>query len=184
MQLEHQNQTTMKNISQALMLLALIGISCLFFASCADSEEPKRDNHKKDTVPEWLFVHTSPEAQITSDTTLVMPVIREIFAFTDRPNRQHAFIKAHQFVKLWIEDEGNSFKADPPNAVLTWVDDGETKEAEVIITDAKVVEHVAGTAIQYFVQVEAGDVFIGEVDTVSLFIDPCICPTHTCNIVN
>ena len=171
MQLEHPYQTTMKNISQALMLLALIGISCLFFASCADSEEPKRDNHKKDTVPEWLFVHTSPEAQITSDTTLVMPVIREIFAFTDRPNRQHAFIKAHQFVKLWIEDEGNSFKADPPNAVLTWVDDGETKEAEVIITDAKVVEHVAGTAIQYFLQIEAGDVFIGGADTVSLFID-------------
>ena len=47
---------------------------------------------------EWLFVHTAQTAEMTSPTTLVMPVTRDIFAFTDRPNRLHDYVNAHEFV--------------------------------------------------------------------------------------
>ena len=117
----------MKNI----LTVATALVTGLFFSSSAIAEDAK--------PAEWLFVHTAETAEMTSATTLVMPVTRDIFAFTDRPNRQHGYMKAHHFVTLWDEGEGDTFKADPPNAVLTWVDGGEMKEAEVLITDAKVV---------------------------------------------
>ena len=120
---------------------------------------------------EWLFVHTAETAEMTSATTLVMPVTRDIFAFTDRPNRMHAYMKAPQFVSLWDEGEGDTFKADPPNAVLTWVDGGKMKEAEVLITDAKVAGDVYGMAVQYSVKFEAGEMPVGKIGAGSLFVD-------------
>lgn len=49
---------------------------------------------------EWLFVHTAASAEMTSATTLVMPLTSFIFAFTDRPNRIHGYMNAHEFVSL------------------------------------------------------------------------------------
>ena len=138
-------------------------ITGLFFSSSAIAEDAK--------PAEWLFVHTAQTAEMTSDTTLVMPVTRDIFAFTDRPNRMHGYMKAHEFVSLWDEGEGDTFKADPPNAVLTWVDGDEMKEAEVLIITAKVVGDGYGTAVQYSVKLEAGDSPEGTGGAVSLFID-------------
>ena len=118
---------------------------------------------------EWLFVHTAQTAEMTSDTTLVMPVTRDIFAFTDRPNRMHAYMNAHEYVSLWDEGEGDTFKADPPNAVLTWVDGDEMKEAELLILSAETVSH--GREIAYEVKLEAGDVVSGKIGVGSLFVD-------------
>jgi hypothetical protein len=64
----------------------------LLFASLAATEEAK--------APEWLFVQTAETAEMTSPMTLVVPFEREVFAFTDRPNRQHAYLNATQFVAL------------------------------------------------------------------------------------
>ena len=118
---------------------------------------------------EWLFVHTAETAEMTSDTTLVMPVTREIFAFTDRPNRLHGYLNAHEFVSLWDDGEGDTFKADPPNAVLTWVDGDEMHEAEVVVVDAEVVNH--GRQISYEIELESGDSLAGQISIVSLFVD-------------
>ncbi len=148
---------------KTILTVATALITVLFVNSSAIAEDAK--------PAEWLFVHTAQTAEMTSATTLVMPVTRDIFAFTDRPNRQHVYIKAHQFVTLWDEGEGDTFKADPPNAVLTWVDGDEMKEAEVLITDAKVVGDGYGTAVLYSVKVEAGDVLSGTASMVSFFVD-------------
>jgi hypothetical protein len=86
---------------------------------------------------EWLFVHTADEAQVTNNTTIVMPVTRDIFAFTDRPYRKHAYITGQEFASMWAKAGSNSFKTDPPNAVLTWVDGEDVKEAELVITGAR-----------------------------------------------
>ena len=127
------------------LLKPLVLVASLLFTISAFAEEAK--------PAEWLFVHTSPTAEMTSDTTLVMPVTREIFAFTDRPNRQHGYMTAHAFVSLWDEAEGDTFKADPPNAVLTWIDGDKVHEAEVVITDASVLAH--GRAISFEVKLGA-----------------------------
>ena len=144
-----------------LLLKPLALIAALLLTSSAFAEEAK--------PAEWLFVHTSPTAEMTSETTLVMPVTREIFAFTDRPNRQHGYLTAHAFVSLWDKGEGDTFKADPPNAVLTWVEGDKVHEAEVIITDASVLAH--GRAISFEVKLEAGEALSGQMQRLSFFID-------------
>ena len=112
------------------LLRSLAIAASLLFTGAAIAEETK------DKIS-WLFVQTAETAEVTSEDTLVMPVTREIFAFTDRPNRLHGYINAHEFVAFW--DEGGTFKADPPNAVLTWVDaDEKVHEAEVILRGAEV----------------------------------------------
>ena len=119
---------------------------------------------------EWLFVHTAQTAEMTSDTTLVMPVTREIFAFTDRPNRLHGYLNAHEFASMWNKGEGDTFQADPPNAVLTWIDSEDIKETEVVITNAAVTNN--GRSIVYELVIENGDVLIGKMQDAPFFIDP------------
>ena len=135
--------------------------AAIFFAGSLMAEDAK--------PAEWLFVHTAQTAEMTSDTTLVMPVTRDIFAFTDRPNRMHGYMNAHEFVSLWDEGEGDTFKADPPNAVLTWVDGDEMKEAELLILSAETVSH--GREIAYEVNLEAGDTPADKLLGGSLFVD-------------
>lgn len=146
------------------LLVGITAAICLSTSALANDSEPA----------EWLFVHTAQTAQMTSESTLVMPVTREIFAFTDRPNRMHAYMNALEFVSLWDEGEEDSFKADPPNAVLTWRDGGQLKEAELIITSAETVSH--GREIAYEVKVAAGETPPGKMGAANFFVDggyPC-----------
>ena len=116
---------------------------------------------------EWLYTHTALEATATSSTTIVMPFTEDIFAFTDRPNREYKYISGDEFASYWNDyDDENSFKLDPPNAVLTWVDADGVSEVEVVITDANfdgnnviyTIENTSITANQSF-------------EDVSLFVD-------------
>lgn len=122
-------------------------IMCLLVAGSAGAEDAKS--------VKWLFVHTAESAEMVSDTTLIMPVEREIFAFTDRPNRRHAYLTAKRFAGLWAESKGDSFEVDPPNAELTWVVGDIVREAEVVITDAKA--SADGKSIVYGLKFEVGE---------------------------
>jgi hypothetical protein len=143
-----------------IFLLAALSSS---FAFAEGHSQPKE---------EWLFVHTADEAQVTNNTTIVMPVTRDVFAFTDRPYRKHAYMTGEQFASLWAEADSASFKADPANAVLTWVDGEDVKEAEVVITSAS----FDGNSITYTINSHRNTV--GTIKSVSLFVDgmPCWVP--------
>jgi hypothetical protein len=119
----------------------------------------------KPAQEEWLFVHTADEAQVINNTTIVMPVTRDVFAFTDRPYRKHAYMTGEQFASLWSKAGSNSFKTDPPNAVLTWVDGEDVKEAELVITGAS----FDGNSITYTTNSHRNTV--GTIKSVSLFVD-------------
>jgi hypothetical protein len=146
---------------KTILTAATALITGLFFSSSAIAEDAK--------PAEWLFVHTAQTAEMTSPTTLVMPATRDIFAFTNRPNRQHGYMNAHEFVSLWDEGEGDTFKADPPNAVLTWVDGDEMKEAELLIISAETVGH--GREIAYEVKLLAGETPVDVANNASFFVD-------------
>lgn len=117
---------------------------------------------------EWLFVHATNGTEVLDGNTLRIPVEREIFAFTDRPVRDHRYLNAHEFVSLWGEGE-DSFAADPPNAVLTWLEDGRPREVEVELLGAEVVSH--GRAIQYEIAIEEADVLAEVGPDAALYID-------------
>ena len=145
-------------------------LSYLFLAllmlACTTDDNNNADNSNT-LEKEWLYTHTALEATATSSTTIVMPFTEDIFAFTDRPNREHKYISGDEFASYWNDyDDENSFKLDPPNAVLTWVDADGVEEVEVVITDANfdgnnviyTIENTSITANQSF-------------EEVSLFVD-------------
>jgi len=118
---------------------------------------------------QWLFVQTA--ADFTSEgNTVTIPYEREIFAFTDRPNRRHAYLNATELDALWHTGE-NNFGESPPNAVLTWLENGEIREAEIILKAVRIDDQ--GRAITYQFQFEAGHEVPAEAEQVSLFIDGC-----------
>ena len=152
------NQNTMKKLSY--LFLALIIVACT-------TDDNNNVDNSNTLEKEWLYTHTALEATATSSTTIVMPFTEDIFAFTDRPNREHKYISGDEFASYWNDyDDENSFKLDPPNAVLTWVDADGVSEVEVVITDANfdgnnviyTIENTTITANQSF-------------EDVSLFVD-------------
>ncbi|CAI8429328.1 MAG: Uncharacterised protein [Flavobacterium sp. SCGC AAA160-P02] len=136
-----------------LLLLSVF----LIFACTSDTKKSDES---------WLFVHTAKNAQVTNNTTIIMPLTRDIFAFTDRPYRKHLYLNGKQYASLWSTDETNSFKTDPPNAVLTWVDKDEVKEIEVIITNTSFNEG----NLTYSIKENSG-IVVNKIENVSLFVD-------------
>ncbi len=116
----------------------------LFFAGSVIAGQTK--------LTEWLFLHTAATAEMTSENTLVMPFTNGILQTKSRNDQ--ITINIQEFVSFWDEGRGDSFKADPPNAILTWVEGGALGEAAVVITDAAPAEH--GRFIKYTVEVVAG----------------------------
>ena len=70
------------------------------------------------------------------------------------------------YAELWIHQGENCFQDDPPNAVLTWVDGGESKEIEVVITHAV----LDSTSITYTIWDDSG-IIIEDIVHPSLFVD-------------
>lgn len=120
-----------------------------------------------DNKLEWLLVQTASGFTFDGET-LTIPYERELFSFTDRPNRKHAYLNAHELENLWKTGEDN-FSDNPPNAVLTWVADGEVREAEIKLLSSSVDER--GRSITYEIEFETGDAMSSNAENVSLFID-------------
>ncbi|MEX0385883.1 hypothetical protein [Spiribacter onubensis] len=121
-----------------------------------------------DDRAEWLFVQSAEGVELVDETTLVVPLEREIFAFTDRPARDHRYLNAHEFVAVWNDGE-DSFADDPPNAVLTWIENGEVQELEVELLDAEVEDH--GRSVHYKIAVEGDASGPAEGIDAALYID-------------
>ena len=138
----------------------------VLIVGCSTDDDNNNDN-SSDLQKEWLYTHTSLDATATNSTTIVIPLTGEIFAFTDRPYREHKYISGDEFASYWNDyDDENSFKLDPPNAVLTWVDEDGVEEVEVVITDA----HFDGANMIYTIEnttITANQSF----EDVSLFVD-------------
>ena len=121
--------------------------------------------------PEWLYVQTAATAQMTSDTTLEIPITRDVFGFTDRPNRRHAYFTASEFEAFWSEEGANSFSEDPPNAVLTWLDGEEQREAEITLNSATVYADGTQESLVYEITLETEQMPDAQMSYVSLFVD-------------
>ena len=147
-------------LSKLTMAILTLVVITLVFAADKSKEE-------------WLFVHTAQEAQPTS-STLVMPISRDIFAFTDRPYRKHSYLTGDKFASLWSDSSSDSFKVNPPNAVLTWIEEGVIKEVEVVIANAS----SDGKNITY--TLKNNHTLNAELKDVSIFVDADGC--HYCGM--
>ena len=96
---------------------------------------------------EWLFIHTAEKAEMVSDSSFIMPMNREVLAFTDRPNRQYRYLKANDYVELWRPDAADGFKINPPNSVISWMVGDTPYQAKVNILNSTITNN--GDAIFY-----------------------------------
>jgi hypothetical protein len=88
--------------------------------------------------------------------------------FADRPDRVVGHVSTQKFVNEWGEGE-NSFAEDPPNAVITFMESGDTvpEDATIVLRNP----HLTGDALTYNIEVLEGTLPTSA-GACSLFIDP------------
>jgi hypothetical protein len=117
---------------------------------------------------EAMFVQCA-QGMTTSDSTVTFHgLAHSTLFFADRPQRVVGHLHSRKFVKEWGEGE-NNFAEDPPNAVLSFLEDGDTvpEEVTIVIRDPK----LDGDTLTYKVEVLDGKLPT-KAGPCSLFIDP------------
>lgn len=117
---------------------------------------------------ESLFVQTATGLTSSGNTITLKGIGPSTLYFADRPQRVTGHMLNTHFVDIWNEGE-NSFEADPPNAVLSFLDpSGSFPEDTVVVLSEP---HLEGNDISYSVEVLDGELPT-ESGPVALFIDP------------
>ena len=130
---------------------------------------------------ESMFVQTA--RGITSDgaTLTLRDVTPSTLFFSDRPQRVVGHMTTAEFVELWGEGD-NSFEADPPNAVLSFVEPGADAPTDAVIVIKN--PSLNDGQLSYSVDLLEGTVPI-EAGPVTLFIDPFgrpLSPVSVCGV--
>lgn len=95
---------------------------------------------KNDESSSYLFVMHAKKAEIRKNKdgsyslTMKLADVGRIIEFSDRPHRIIKYISVNDLAEIWGEGE-NSFRIDPPNAVLSAID---LKPQIVILKSIKV----------------------------------------------
>ena len=117
---------------------------------------------------EALFVQSAHGLTTSSDSVTFHGLAHATLFFADRPQRVVGHLTSRKFVDQWGEGE-DSFAQDPPNAVLSFLEDGDTVPEEVTMTISD--PQLDGDTLTYQV-----DILDGMLPTTagpcSLFIDP------------
>jgi hypothetical protein len=142
-------------IRTAITLCLALGLCLLVLASYAAAETGD---------VELLFVQTATTGSFDGKT-LTLSGVGSTSYFSDRPNRIVGHMQNDTFVSQWPEGK-NSFKADPPNAVLSVLVEGGVSDSVVELSNPK----LAGGALSYDVKVLDGKP-PATFKSASLFID-------------
>jgi hypothetical protein len=130
---------------------------------------------------ESMFVQTAQGIESSDGTLTLRGITPSTLYFSDRPRRVVGHMKTTDFVELWDAGE-NSFQADPPNAVLSFLEPGGEvpDDAVVVITEPQ----LSGGELSYSIDVLEGTV-PARTGPVTLFIDPFgrpLSPVSVCGI--
>ena len=117
---------------------------------------------------EALFVQSAHGLTTNNGSVTFHGLAHATLFFADRPQRVVDHLTSRKFVEQWGEGE-DSFAEDPPNAVLSFLEDGDTVPEEVTMTISD--PQLDGDTLTYQV-----DILDGALPTragpCSLFIDP------------
>jgi hypothetical protein len=130
---------------------------------------------------ESMFVQTAGRFTSDGPTVTLHDVTPATLYFSDRPQRVVGHMTTADFVELWGEGD-NSFAADPPNAVLAFVEPGPGAPADaVVVIKTPTLEN---GQLSYSVDVLEGTV-PAQGGPVTLFIDPFgrpLSPVSVCGV--
>lgn len=83
-------------------------------------------------APEFLFVQTAKDIAYKDGVLTLQDVSPVTVFFSDRPQRIVGHVRNDLFLKKWAEGS-NSFKSDPPNAVLSVFNDKTPPTGAVVV---------------------------------------------------
>jgi len=115
-----------------------------------------------------MFVQVAPAAEVADERLILKNVSDSTLVFSDRPQRVVGHIHTAQLVSVW-DDGDNSFAADPPNAVLAFVGQGDAIPSDVVVEISDPV--LAGSDLSYAAVVLDGTL-PASAGACTLFIDP------------
>jgi hypothetical protein len=127
---------------------ALVAASlCLAPASflSAQTKAPPKDT-------QYLFVQTAKNVAFKDGVLTLQDASPVTAFFSDRPNRIVGQVRNDLFLKQWNEGK-NSFKSDPPNAVLTVFSQGTRPAGAVVVLSNPRIE---GSALKYDTRILKG----------------------------
>lgn len=128
----------------------------------------KEDKDPMPEMAETLFVQTAHAMTTSNGSMTLHGLTHATLFFTDRPERIVGHLSSRKFIDQWPEGE-DSFAADPPNAVLSFLGEGDEAPEEVTVVLRQ--PQLVGNVLTYSV-----DVLDGKLPTTagpcSLFIDP------------
>lgn len=114
---------------------------------------------------DFLFVQTTPAVWLSDGVLRLNGVNPHTLYFSDRPERIFGRVTTADFVEHWGKGT-DSFKSDPPNAVLTVHETEDPTEVVVVLRDPR----MEGGNLVYDVDVLDGPKELSG-DSASLFID-------------
>ena len=121
---------------------------------------------KSDEKPQFLFVQNA-EGITYADGLLTLTNVSPVTVlFSDRPDRLAGHMSTEDFVPFWNEEGSDSFKADPPNATLSLLEQTEVENAVLELHNPK----LTGQDLSYEVKLLAGTL-PAQAGAASLFID-------------
>jgi len=82
---------------------------------------------------EALFVQSAHGLTSSNGTLTFHGLAHSTLFFADRPQRVVGHLSSRKFVDQWGDGE-NSFAEDPPNAVVSFLEDGDATPEEVTVT--------------------------------------------------
>lgn len=126
------------------------------------------DERKPTDEIEAMFVQTATSAVGQRGRLTLRGLAPSTLYFSDRPQRVVGHISNRQFVDLWGEGD-NSFREDPPNAVLAFLEEGDRRPEDVVVTLRE--PSLVGDELTYDIQVLESSL-PAKAGPCTLFIDP------------
>jgi hypothetical protein len=117
---------------------------------------------------EALFVQSAHGLTSSEGTVTFHGLAHSTLFFSDRPQRVVGHLHSRKFVDQWGEGE-NSFAEDPPNAVVSFLEDGDVTPDEVTVTIRD--PQLDGDTLTYKIDILDGEL-PAKAGPCSLFIDP------------
>ena len=149
----------MHGVMKAALLVA--GSLCLAATNfaAAQTKAPAK-------APEFLFVQTAKNVAYKDGVLTLQDVSPVTVFFSDRPKRIVGNVRNDVFLQKWT-DGRNSFKSDPPNAVLSVFNDKAAPTSAVVVLNNP---RLQGKNLAYDVRTLKGDLPASGIES-TLFID-------------
>jgi hypothetical protein len=140
----------------------ILAMLVLIITACSSKTEESSDTKK---IPDFLLVQNAESIILEDGQLRMVGVSPSTLYFSDRPDRIVGRLSTKNYVDYWGNGE-NSFKSDPPNAVLSILDTPEPQDIVVVLRKPR----LEGEDLVYSVEVLDGN-SVAAGGASSLFID-------------